>query len=256
MTGSAVTSVALLRYWNAAAGDHFYTTDPNELGNGNYGWALEGVQCYAFPQQVPGTVPLYRYWNPNGADHFYTTDRGELGAGNYGWGYEGIQCYVYPQPSPNAVPLYRYWNPGAFDHFYTTNWNELGSGNYGWGYEGVQCFVPTQAGPPSAGGTLSALGRTNGNGPPPAPPASFNVPSTAMGIGRLGRDAFGGTGSSPMGPGRPATFATGPSDGIPESFRGAGATVQSPPESFRPKKKKAGGGVSITLAFNDPDEQA
>jgi len=96
-----VATVPLYRYWNPGAGDHFYTTNWNELGTGNYGWGYEGIQCYVLSRQPAGSVPLYRYWNPEIADHFYTTNWGELGPGRYGWGYEGIQCYVFPQP---AIP--------------------------------------------------------------------------------------------------------------------------------------------------------
>ena len=96
-------TLPLYRYWNCNIGDHFYTTNWNELGPGKNGWVLEGIQCYVYPKQVVGTVPLYRYWNPNIGDHFYTTNWSELGSGKYGWRYEGIQCYVRPQPSVRAT---------------------------------------------------------------------------------------------------------------------------------------------------------
>lgn len=150
ITGGVALSVPLHRYWNPQATDHFYTTNWNELGWGNYGWYYEGVQCYVFPEEAPGSVPLYRYWNPGIGDHFYTTSFAELENGNYGWGLEGIQGYVFPQAGPNDVPLYRYWNPSIGDHFYTTDWNELGTGRYGWGLEGIQCYVRTQVQPPAA----------------------------------------------------------------------------------------------------------
>ena len=136
-----VSLAPLHRYWNAAIGDHFYTTNWGELGNGRYGWAYEGVQCDIAPTARAGLVPLYRYWNNSAGDHFYTTNWSELGSGRYGWAYEGIQGYVSPTPQAGLIPLYRYWNPRNADHFYTTNWGELGSGNYGYGYEGVQCYV-------------------------------------------------------------------------------------------------------------------
>lgn len=134
-----VTAVALHRYWNAAATDHFYTTNWSELGAGGHGWVYEGIQCYVLPSPVSGTKPLYRYWNASVADHFYTTNWGELGSGGYGWTYEGIQGHVRPGPAPDVRPLYRYW--GDTEHFYTTNWGELGSGGNGWTYEGVACYV-------------------------------------------------------------------------------------------------------------------
>ena len=91
-TGTGTTS--LYRYWNPGIGDHFYTTDWSELGNGNYGWHFEEVQCHVLAQQASGSRPLYRYWNSGIGDHFYTTDWSELGNGNYGWHFEEVQCYV------------------------------------------------------------------------------------------------------------------------------------------------------------------
>ncbi len=157
----------LYRYWNPGIGDHFYTTNWNELGTGRYGWGYEGIQCYVSSQQQAGMIPLYRYWNGAIGDHFYTTNWNELGAGRYGWGYEGVQCYVFGQQQSGTVPLYRYWNPGATDHFYTTNWNELGTGRYGWGYEGIQCFVYSQA------AALAGPEQGTGEGAQESIPSSF-----------------------------------------------------------------------------------
>ncbi|MCH8147426.1 MAG: S8 family serine peptidase [Planctomycetes bacterium] len=142
--GSPVRLAGLYRYWNSRIGDHFYTTNFRELGNGRHGWRLEGIQCYVFPRRHAGCVPLYRYWNPRIGDHFYTTNFRELGRGRYGWRYEGVQCYVRTRRTAGTIPLYRYWNPQIGDHFYTTNFRELGRGRYGWRYEGVQCYVYRQ----------------------------------------------------------------------------------------------------------------
>ena len=174
------TPVPLYRYWHPQAYDHFYTTNPSEIGTttpnkiGNYGYYSEGIALRCMPN-IPddnvrclfhtypnnkhehcGTVPLHRYWRAASADHFYTTYESEIGTtvpgklGNYDYRYEGIQCYVYlaPEPSrPGLVPLYRYWNPVVADHFYTLNSAEIGTlvvgktGNYGYIYEGIQCYV-------------------------------------------------------------------------------------------------------------------
>jgi hypothetical protein len=166
ITGGVVLSQPLHRYWNPQATDHFYTTDWNELGWGKYGWSYEGVQCYVFAEQVPGSLPLYRYWNPVAGDHFYTTNWNELENGRYGWNLEGIQGYVFAQPGPGDVPLYRYWNPSIGDHFYTTDWNELGAGRYGWSLEGIQCYVRTQVQPPAAISTGGQPGQLTSMGPP------------------------------------------------------------------------------------------
>ena len=96
--------VPLYRYWNPGIGDHFYTTNFAELGQGRHGWRLEGIQSYVQPQRATGSQPLYRYWNSGIGDHFYTTNFAELGQGRHGWRLEGIQCYVYPQ-SVLVLPL-------------------------------------------------------------------------------------------------------------------------------------------------------
>jgi len=140
----------LFRYWNTRLGDHFYTTNWNELEAGGQGWVYEGVQCYIFPNPAPGSTPLFRYWKGGDIkDHFYTTNWNELGGGRGGWVLEGIQGYVFATQQPGTIPLHRYWNGHIRDHFYTTNWNELGAGRGRWRYEGVQCYVyplpPAQA---------------------------------------------------------------------------------------------------------------
>lgn len=193
ITGGVVLSVPLHRYWNPQATDHFYTTDWNELGWGNYGWTYEGVQCYVFAEETPGSVPLYRYWNPGIGDHFYTTSFAELENGKFGWGLEGIQGYVFPQGGAGDVPLYRYWNPSIGDHFYTTDWNELGPGRYGWGLEGIQCYVRTQVQPPAALTTDGQAGQ----------------PMRMMSQGAAIPASFAGVGAG-IGAGTPASFTSRP----------------------------------------------
>ena len=99
------SGIPLYRYYNGDGCDHFYTTGWGELGNGNYGWNFEGIQCYVYPDQRPGTIPLYRYYNGDGCDHFYTTSWDELGNGNYGWNFEGIQCYVLNQQYSSPLTI-------------------------------------------------------------------------------------------------------------------------------------------------------
>jgi hypothetical protein len=41
--------IPLYRYYNAGYGDHFYTTDFNELGWGNYGWTFERTEAFVWP---------------------------------------------------------------------------------------------------------------------------------------------------------------------------------------------------------------
>lgn len=201
-----VRAVPLYRYWNPTNTDHFYTTNWSELGSGRYGWHYEGVQCYVFASQLPGTVPLYRYWNPTIGDHFYTTNWNELGSGRWGWKYEGVQCYVHSGAATGARGLYRYWNPTAGDHFYTTDWNELGSGRYGWHFEGVQCYVqiaPTVAVPIEAPVM-------------DAPQANLEPSIAATGIGATIR------------PESYALVNTPEPEPVPETFSSSGSSAPSP----------------------------
>ncbi|HEU5170771.1 MAG TPA: S8 family serine peptidase, partial [Gemmatimonadales bacterium] len=229
ITGGVVLSQPLHRYWNPQATDHFYTTNWNELGWGNYGWSYEGVQCYVFAEEVPGSVPLYRYWNPGAGDHFYTTNWNELENGRYGWALESIQGYVFPQPGPGDVPLYRYWNPSIGDHFYTTDWNELGWGRYGWSLEGVQCYVRTQAQPPAAATVEGLAGRLMGGVPSermtaafaPAPTQAAPIPASFAGAAGPMTGAVPASFMSSR-----ASFATGPGAGAFEPAARA-ATFQT-----------------------------
>ncbi len=202
----------LYRYWHGQGGDHFYTTDWNELGTGKYGWAFEGIQCYVYTTAKPNTVPLYRYWNGQACDHFYTTNWTELGSGKDGWAFEGIQCYVHPTQQPGSLPLYRYWNPQCADHFYTTSWSELGSGKYGWVFERVQCYVFSQ--PKAAAGTEETAGTTR--------PATFTLAEAASAGGGTPPASFPAPGSAPSESAIPATFtvAAGGRIGNPGLFQG------------------------------------
>jgi hypothetical protein len=274
MLGQGVTlSIPLQRYWNPSIADHFYTTNWNELGWGKYGWGYEGVQCYVFATQVPGSVPLYRYWNPGIGDHFYTTNWSELGGGAYGWGYEGIQCYVFPQQGQGRNALYRYWNAAAGDHFYTTNWGELGWGNYGWAFEGVQCYVAAQVQPPVAQGAPGTTESVMGpGGPTMMTPTGIGTTGGLTGIAPTGiaPTGFSPTGISPAGNGgTPTSFAgtAAMGTGAPASFSSSQVTPGSGPTSFLMESAAAKGnsftvresgkssGVTVTLQVSPEGRQ-
>ncbi|MET0342160.1 MAG: hypothetical protein ABW252_14240 [Polyangiales bacterium] len=91
--------VPFYRYVNASVGDHFYTTDYNELKGGAYGWEARGIGSYVFDSQVPGTIALYRYATAGGKHHF-TTNKAE-GDSKAGYKLERIAAYIYP-PSGQA----------------------------------------------------------------------------------------------------------------------------------------------------------
>ena len=96
--------VPLFRYFNGQ--DHFYTTDPDEIGTtlpgviGRYGYRYEHISGYCYRKREEDTVPLYRYCNL--VDHFYTTNPDEIRTivrgeyGRFGYRYEGVVCYVLP----------------------------------------------------------------------------------------------------------------------------------------------------------------
>jgi ubiquitin len=144
-------SVPVYRYWHAGKSDHFYTTNPAEIGTtqqgavGNHGYASEGILGYA-PLPV---VPVFRYFNGATHDHFYTTNAGEIGttqqgaAGNHGYTSEGHGFHLRAAPAPGFTAVLRYWHPGKSDHFYTTNAGEIGTtqpgavGNHGYTFESV-----------------------------------------------------------------------------------------------------------------------
>jgi hypothetical protein len=97
--------VPVYRYWSAAAKNHFYTTNVDEIGTthvgqaGKHGYVYEGVIGHVSPNPFPGGIPIYRY-NKDDSDHFYTTNAGEIGkthqgeVGNHGYKVEGILGYV------------------------------------------------------------------------------------------------------------------------------------------------------------------
>jgi hypothetical protein len=98
-------TVRFHRYWNPNLGDHFWTTNINELGYypGN-NWQYETQDpLYVYTSAQTGTVPLYRYYHWEDADHLYTIDPNELGDGTFdnspgyvGWIYEGVAAHVSP----------------------------------------------------------------------------------------------------------------------------------------------------------------
>ena len=145
------------RYHNAR--DHFYTTNPSEIGTitigkaGKHGYIFEGIECALLTRHLDGSIPLYRYYSGRAHDHFYTTNAREIGVSPYGtkvkYNYvnEGVAGYCYQSRFNGAIPLHRYWNPRLQNHFYTTNAKEIGTttlrrSKKGYTYEGIACYVP------------------------------------------------------------------------------------------------------------------
>jgi Repeat of unknown function (DUF5648) len=98
-------SEPLYRYANGR--EHFYTTDPNELGNGKNGYVYEGITCYVLPSQSNGASPFYRLLK-GGFDHFYCSHVDEIEKAKSNQTVEGTQCYVYNNQIAGTVPLFRF----------------------------------------------------------------------------------------------------------------------------------------------------
>lgn len=154
-TDLSLWSTRLYRYWKGAgAYDHFYTTNPLEIGTvtpgrvGRHGYKSGGVACRVLRYRFSGSVPLYRYYQAEHHDHFYTINPHEIGTitpgkvGRHGYRSEGIVGYCYPARRTGTVPLDRFWKRSVSDHFYTINIKEADvAQKHGYVYEGVACYV-------------------------------------------------------------------------------------------------------------------
>merc|ERR1711988_444717 len=115
--------VLLYRYWRKDGSDHYYTTEPNELGGVKvdlelFGYKSEGIACKIFPYQTNDLSPLYMYYNDKTVDHFYTLNEEEIGTTTLGeFGNHGYQ----------SAGIAGYWKSKSGDHFYTTNIKEIGT---------------------------------------------------------------------------------------------------------------------------------
>lgn len=116
--------VAVDRSYDAATGQHFYTTSDAEATC--CGYSLEGHGAfYLYAAQQPGLVPFYRCRTAQG-HHLYTTDaacQGQTNEGSLGW--------IATAPVCGAVPLYGLSNATSGDHLYTTSSAEVTSAEAG-----------------------------------------------------------------------------------------------------------------------------
>jgi hypothetical protein len=123
--GNPRFALPLLRAFNGAVEDHFYTTDTTEMNTAvtRLGYVGEGVTGYVFSNQQPSTVPFYRLYNGPKTDHFYTKSAEERDNAIATLGYvsEGIVGFIYPDATAcGGLPLYRSFKGGASsDHFFT-----------------------------------------------------------------------------------------------------------------------------------------
>jgi hypothetical protein len=154
---------------------HFYTADSNERNNAiqNLRFSDEGIACYLFSTQVPGSAPLFRAWHPPTGAHLYTMNVAERDRATTTLGYvaEGITGYIYGGQQPGTNPLYRAYQPTSDDHFYTADQGEHNHAVQQLGYtdEGVAGYV-------LAGATSGAVPLYRMYGPTSAAPAQRTEP--------------------------------------------------------------------------------
>jgi hypothetical protein len=129
--------VTVFRYVNPQTGDHHYTTNFNELGNGSGPWKRETDlgQIWSVPPNSCFT-PLYRYVFPATNDHHITPNFNELGNGRDGWVRETDLGYVPTYQNCKNTGVFnttvnRYRNVASGFHFFTTDFSELGNGRDG-----------------------------------------------------------------------------------------------------------------------------
>ena len=136
----------VFRFYNAAAGDHFYTTDRNGEVALQSGYVAEGFAFRVITQtNVAGTSPVYRLFKSLSSglsDHFYTASFNEAAnaATRLGYAFENVLGYLYNSARARTVPVYRYFNPTTVDHFYTTNPNRENLAGYN--FEGILGWAP------------------------------------------------------------------------------------------------------------------
>lgn len=121
---------------NTKTDNSFYTTNKNELGNGNGDWKIENAGmpvCYIFNEQVPNSVPFYRFYKevkrffaPSYHNYFYTRI---YNAGiEHDYTLKKIEGYVYASDFNNSVGWYQYRNDAKRDHFYSLFYNRPPTG--------------------------------------------------------------------------------------------------------------------------------
>jgi hypothetical protein len=144
--GDPRVALPLLRAYNSAVADHFYTTDAAEMKRAvtQLGYTAESTTGYVFSKQQPSTVPFYRLYNGVHTDHFYTTSARERdnAVARLGYTSEGTVGFIYPNVDCGGLPLYRSYQGTAVDHFYTMSAAERDSAKGGgWAFENVAGYM-------------------------------------------------------------------------------------------------------------------
>jgi hypothetical protein len=116
---------ALYRFYNTAAGTHFYTVSEREQASVTanlFTYQFEGVAYYVSPSPAVGAAPIYRFYHAGTGTHFYTislAERDAVIAALPAYQYEGVAFYAFPGQSANTAPVYRFYNTATGTHLYT-----------------------------------------------------------------------------------------------------------------------------------------
>lgn len=87
-------TTGFFRWFNAAKGDHFYSSDQAGGGKSLAGYLFEGAVGNIATSRLTGTRELYRWHHPKTGRHFYTTDQAGEGIGKKGYRFDGIAGFV------------------------------------------------------------------------------------------------------------------------------------------------------------------
>ncbi len=125
---------AVFRFFNEAAGGHFFTPVAQEMQNVHNDLDFfnhEGVGFFAFdtPEADPNAAPVFRFFNEAAGGHFYTPNAEEAQFVRENLGYmrdEGVGFFAYAnqETEPEAAPIFRFFNEAAGGHFYTPSQEE------------------------------------------------------------------------------------------------------------------------------------
>ena len=145
----------VFRFYSPSSRDHFLTMGEAERfrlrTDGAKTWNYEGVAFYAYPSEVPGTIPVHRFCSAKGGDHFLTASEGEANRlkSNPSWKYEGVAFWAADCSQAGTAPVHRFYSATAGDHFLTAGAGEANrlrsdaTARKSWRYEGVAFHVWT-----------------------------------------------------------------------------------------------------------------
>ena len=120
---------SFFRFYHKKNKDHYYTKNSNPKGK----WVHQGIEFYAYLEQLEGTIPIYQFYHKKNKDHFYTKNPKPKGK----WKSQGIGFYAYQESVDGTVPIHRFYHIKNKDHFYTKNPKPKGK----WKNQGIEFYA-------------------------------------------------------------------------------------------------------------------